>query len=176
MRLAVLVTGAALFVALASSTHGVGDEPGSAPFSKPNGTAGRIPPNWRVAPKQLVPQMLDPREVVSLGTGPLRVGGGGNCGRYPAAALRAMTAGDTLITVQVRRNADLGSWPPNTSMPKPLPMPSTDAVPGAVGRVYVQELYLDRGEIWAYVAYGSRPSAAELETAEQILTSISLGR
>lgn len=36
------------------------------------------PDSWHRAPKRLVPNLLDPREILSLGTGALPVGGGGN--------------------------------------------------------------------------------------------------
>jgi hypothetical protein len=59
-----------------------------------------LPPGWHRSTKTLVPELLMPREIVALGTFPMPVGGGGNCGREPAAAIRRMRAGDALITIQ----------------------------------------------------------------------------
>jgi len=41
-----------------------------------------------------------PREVLSVGTFPMPVGGGGNCGREPVAAIRRMRPGDALVSIQ----------------------------------------------------------------------------
>jgi len=60
----------------------------------------RAPPGWRRSPERLVPRLLMPRELVSLGTFPMAVGQGGNCGREPVAAIRRMRPGDALITIQ----------------------------------------------------------------------------
>jgi hypothetical protein len=59
-----------------------------------------LPAGWRLSPRRLVDTLLMPREVLSAGTFPMPVGGGGNCDREPIAALRAMAPGDALITVQ----------------------------------------------------------------------------
>ncbi len=59
-----------------------------------------LPAHWRIAPRALVDTLLMPREALSVGTFAMPVGGGGNCGREPIAALRAMKPGDALITVQ----------------------------------------------------------------------------
>jgi hypothetical protein len=59
-----------------------------------------VPAGWHRARARLVPNLLDPREILSLGNFGMRVGGGGNCGREPAAAIDAMKPGDALVTVQ----------------------------------------------------------------------------
>src|SRR5260221_9815346 len=58
-----------------------------------------LPDGWRRAPRRLVPRLLDPREILSVGTFAMPVGGGGNCGVEPVAALQRMQPGDALITV-----------------------------------------------------------------------------
>ena len=59
-----------------------------------------FPSAWHRARTRLVPQLSDPREILSLGTGHLQVGSGGDCGRYPAKAMAAMGRGDVLISIQ----------------------------------------------------------------------------
>jgi hypothetical protein len=60
---------------------------------------GRLPPGWQRSDARLVPLIM-PREVLSVGTFPMPVGGGGNCGREPIAAIRRMRSGDALISIQ----------------------------------------------------------------------------
>jgi hypothetical protein len=60
---------------------------------------GRLPYGWRRSDARLVP-LLMPREVLSVGTFPMPVGGGGNCGREPVAAIRRMRPGDALVSIQ----------------------------------------------------------------------------
>jgi hypothetical protein len=59
-----------------------------------------LPPGWHGSRRRLVPKLLDPREILSVGTFPMRPGGGGNCGREPVAAIAAMRPGDALLSVQ----------------------------------------------------------------------------
>jgi hypothetical protein len=59
-----------------------------------------LPPGWRLSPKRLVPKLLMPREILSAATFPMPVGGGGNCGREPIAAIERMRSGDALVSVQ----------------------------------------------------------------------------
>ena len=61
--------------------------------------SGSLPSGWSRSPKRLVP-LLMPREVLSVGTAPMPVGGGGNCGREPVAAIARMRAGDALVSIQ----------------------------------------------------------------------------
>jgi hypothetical protein len=60
---------------------------------------GRLPPGWLRSDARLVP-LLMPREVLSVGTFPMPVGGGGNCGREPVTAIRRMRPGDALVSIQ----------------------------------------------------------------------------
>jgi hypothetical protein len=64
------------------------------------GLAVAIPPGWHPSRARLVPELLAPREVVSLGNFGMRVGGGGNCGREPAASIARMRPGDALVSLQ----------------------------------------------------------------------------
>lgn len=60
---------------------------------------GRLPSGWQRSEARLVPLIM-PREVLSVGTFPMPVGGGGNCGREPIAAIRRMRPGDALVSIQ----------------------------------------------------------------------------
>jgi hypothetical protein len=128
-----------------------------------------------------VRNLINPREIATLGTGPLPRGGGGNCGRYPAAAMVAMGPGDRLISVQVRPAVHDSAWPKEVRLPRPEPMGIADGPlprgpkPRVSHRVFTQELNREHGNLWIFVAYATRPTRTEIEEAERILDSISLG-
>lgn len=93
----------AVAVAAISATNGVGVSAGSAHrryASERYGFSVPVPAGWHRSRRRLVPGLLDPREILSLGTFGMRVGGGGNCGREPSAAIEAMKPGDALVTIQ----------------------------------------------------------------------------
>ena len=93
---------AALLVAIAVlATIGSASQAGPRTYtSERYGYSLALPDGWRRAPRRLVPRLLDPREILSAGTFAMPVGGGGNCGVQPVAALQRMQPGDALITIQ----------------------------------------------------------------------------
>lgn len=125
-----------------------------------------VPSGWHRSRSRLVPRLLDPREVVSLGTFGMRVGGGGDCGREPAAALRAMRPGDALVTIQeVAVFRSLRRRLTHNFPPRP---PSFDLGPGSRvwlgGRTYgpirhAKLVFSDHGRAFEALAYvdGVRP-------------------
>jgi hypothetical protein len=91
LRLATAATCAALAVWL--GLVGALDAPGAAP------SFARLPAGWHRSSARLV-DLLMPRERISVGTFPMAVGGGGNCGREPVASIRRMRRGDALVSIQ----------------------------------------------------------------------------
>lgn len=63
------------------------------------GFSGSLPDGWSRSAERLVPLLL-PKEILSVGTGPMPAGGGGNCGRHPVAAIAGMRLGDALVSIQ----------------------------------------------------------------------------
>lgn len=63
------------------------------------GFAGSLPDGWARSAERLVPLLL-PKEILSVGTGPMPTGGGGNCSREPVAAIARMRPGDILVSIQ----------------------------------------------------------------------------
>lgn len=63
------------------------------------GFSGSLPDRWSRSAERLVPLLL-PKEILSVGTGPMPIGGGGNCGREPVAAIARMRPGDALVSIQ----------------------------------------------------------------------------
>jgi hypothetical protein len=102
-RLGLLVAAGAVAVLLGGAlgtTSGKSTDPGHRYTSERRAFSVSVPPGWRRSPERLVPRLLMPREIVSLGTFEMPVGQGGNCGREPVAATRRMRPGDALVTVQ----------------------------------------------------------------------------
>jgi hypothetical protein len=106
MRLARRAALASLLALVAIGLPGLGASGSSGPASfRPYSSErysfeGTLPAGWQRARDRLVPRLLSPREILSVGTAPMPVGGGGNCGREPVAAIRRMQPGDALITIQ----------------------------------------------------------------------------
>lgn len=61
-----------------------------------------FPSSWRRARRSLTPNLGDPREILSVGTGPLVVDPGA-CAQMPVGALSRLRAGDVLVSLQERR-------------------------------------------------------------------------
>jgi hypothetical protein len=87
--------------------------------SKRYGYTGVLPVGWQRARHRLVPRLLNPREILSLGTFAMPVGGGGDCGREPIAAIDRMHPGDAVITIQ--ETAETGAMKRRLDGGHPLP-------------------------------------------------------
>jgi len=114
----------ALFVViaiLASCGSGGGSRAGSerARAERGDGIRYTVPAGWHVARRSLTPHLVNPREVLTVGTGRLVRGGG--CAQLPTAALKAMRASDVLLTVQERFGNTAG-FPPR---PAHFTLPAT---------------------------------------------------
>lgn len=83
--------------ARSASTNAVGQ---ARHASERYGFSTSVPAGWQRARARLVPELLSPREILSLGTFAMSVGGGGDCGREPIAAIEQMEPGDALISIQ----------------------------------------------------------------------------
>jgi hypothetical protein len=58
------------------------------------------PAGWHVVGHSLTPHLLNPRQLLTVGTG--RLPAGGRCAQFPSAALAAMRPADVLVAVQER--------------------------------------------------------------------------
>src|SRR5690242_6916925 len=99
-----MVTRALLAVG-ALALGGCGSTPGPA-APRPtvlhrDGLSFTLPVGWHAAPRTLTPHLVDPREVLTAGTGRM-ASGGTSCAHMPSAALAAMNERDVLVTVQER--------------------------------------------------------------------------
>lgn len=97
-----------LLLALAGCGAGAHARPSSVRHA--DGVAYRVPAGWHVAARSLTPQLTNPRELFTAGTGPLDAGPG-RCAHMPSAALAAMGDHDVLVTVQ-ERVGSASAFPP----------------------------------------------------------------
>jgi hypothetical protein len=105
-----------LAVALAAALAGCGEAAGDAPRQAAPPTAYRVhgltamlPAGWHHASASLTPALGDPREVLSVGTFPLRyrelV-----CANLPGSALEDLGPGDAFVTLQERGLEPGSTW------------------------------------------------------------------
>jgi hypothetical protein len=140
----------------------------------------RIPAGWHLARRTLVPKLLMPHEVLSLGTFGMRPGQGGNCGREPSAALARMGRGDSLLSVQEyavtpkMRKHLRADYPPLGSRPRLGRLDRSWAVPGMRPPVLVATIPFSDGDraFDALVYFRGRPSAARRSEASSILAGL----
>jgi hypothetical protein len=68
------------------------------------------PQDWHRSEGSLTPDLVDPHEILALGTFDLRPGGP-NCAHLPVQALTDLAPGDSLIWVAERERGDVSSYP-----------------------------------------------------------------
>ncbi len=69
----------------------------------------QLEPGWQMAEQSLTPKLLDPKELLTVGTLEMEPGG---CATVPMRALETMDAGDALITIQEREEGRPEDYPP----------------------------------------------------------------
>lgn len=185
---ALVVSGGCLFVASqvvqagGTSPSPDGDQASSGVVRETTrfGVSVSLPKGWNVAGKPLVPKLIDPRSVAAFGTFEMPVGGGGECGMYPAKALTAMGANDTLISIQETRVRAGAKWiksarrRPQTFDLSKLAARRRPNFLGRWGRRF--EFRAGRRHFYATVAFGSRPDEPAIAAAERILNSLNFSK
>jgi hypothetical protein len=97
---------AALALAVAGCGTVSAASTGSGRAARGDGIRYTIPAGWHAAATSLTPNLTNPHEVLTVGTGPLPRGG--ECAQFPSAALAAMGPEDALVTVQERLGTSRG--------------------------------------------------------------------
>ncbi|MBS1862029.1 MAG: hypothetical protein JSS68_09990 [Actinobacteria bacterium] len=194
------LTGITAFIAVAAgaeSPAGARDRGRAAASSGRTVQSGRygyslsLPAGWHRAPHRLVPRLLDPREILSLGAGPLPVGGGGDCRRDPITAIDRMRSGDALITIQeeaegpgmrrvrLRERHDAPSLPEALSSMHLLRElhPPGEHVPASQQLRYTQVGFTEDGRsLDALLWVKGPPAPARVRQVKAILSSIDFRR
>jgi hypothetical protein len=146
---------------------------GGPPSGRGDGIRYTIPAGWHAAGTSLTPHLTNPREVLTVGTGALPVGG--RCAHFPSAALAALGPTDALVTVQER----LGSVASFPARPRRFSLPAANtseaadcAGPGAAFTSYWFE-FRDGGRgFHVLVALGSSAPPARAREALAMLDSL----
>jgi hypothetical protein len=130
-----------------------------------HGVGLQLQPGWHVSRSNLTPKLVNPRDLVSVGTFSMRPGG--RCAQSPSRAYSDMGSTDGLITI-MERGGNSGDYPPRPARFHLNPRPrSFECAPA---RLSSQELMFSDGgrNFYAFVALGSGGPVGE---AESILDS-----
>jgi hypothetical protein len=143
-------------------------------------TAGRgdgiryaIPAGWHAARHSLTPHLVDPREVLTAGTGPLPSGGA--CAQNPGAALAAMGPTDALVTVRERHRpvAGVPPRPRRFTLPPAVRSEAQDcAGRGASFATHLLSFRTAGRDFDAIVALGRAAPRARIREALSVLDSL----
>jgi hypothetical protein len=160
---------ATLFAGCQSGHAGV---PRSWPRVAAHGVSIALPGGWRYTDRDLTPHVSDPKQVLAVGTYPLRYAPGRRCAQVPERAVRELGPGDVLITLRERAR---GHYPPRRRPFRTGPRIDTDYA-ACVGRHDIEEHqveFSDRGRSFiAYVGFGRAVSSARRATAIRVLDSL----
>jgi hypothetical protein len=135
------------------------------------------PSSWHRASRSLTPFLSDPHEILTVGTGPLPVGGP-RCAQAPVNALEAVGATGALVSIQERPGAsgDNRGFPPRPNRFRLRPSPNLEIpdclAPGGRPRLY-WIAFRDRGRhFYALVALGHTATSQTRDDTLRILDSL----
>jgi hypothetical protein len=140
-----------------------------------HGLAVDVPPGWQVAKHSLTPQLLDPKERLSIATFPLRYRAVG-CNHFPSSALLDLGPRDALVTLQERANRRI-RFPRRPRHFGPLPHDGSEA-PECVSRARFTDhwqTFRDGGRNFhLFVAFGPHASAKTKRQAWEMLDGLTV--
>jgi hypothetical protein len=93
-----------------------------------HGFSVRYPEDWHRSEEPLTPDLVDPHEILALGTFDLRPGGP-NCAHLPVQALTDLGPDDGLIWLAERERGDISSYPARPAAFDPTSGTDTDESP-----------------------------------------------
>jgi hypothetical protein len=132
----------------------------------------RLPAGWDLADENLTPNLTEPGELFSAGTGPLPAGGE-DCATIPEAAIEAMGPDDALVSVQ-EEGGDVSHGFPHR--PDRFEWDDgTGVFQGCLDTAAVLRQFrlLDRGRgLYAYVAIGSDAPDERRDEALEIVSDL----
>jgi hypothetical protein len=139
-----------------------------------NDLVAQLPPGWVAATRSLTPDLLDPREVLAVGTYPLRYRRTG-CAHMPDSALADLGAGDAFVTLMERPRVSRG-FPPRPVRFGPVLGGRSECIPDSVAESH-WFTFSDRGRAFhVLVAFGPRTAQAIKDQAWGILDGLEVGR
>lgn len=135
------------------------------------------PDTWQRAGESLTPSLVWPREVMSLGTFPLRPGGR-LCGHMPENALRDMGAADALVSLQIAGrfgSSTNDTWPPDFGPDDLPPGDGTHDANVCAERpdldIRWDRFYLQGAALYVLVAFGDQVDESVEQEVWDILES-----
>ena len=141
-----------------------------------NGLSVSLPPDWQVTEKPLT-QLIDPTEILSVGT--FAMTPGGRCPQFPTAAISDMGPHDAFITLMERKRLDpsLAPGPPRPASFGPADGTSNSEVDQCLGtpKAFFDRWisFSDQGrEFYVFVAMGSDVSDQQREDTWSVLDSL----
>jgi hypothetical protein len=138
-----------------------------------NDLVARLPPGWVAATRSLTPSLLDPREVLAVGTYPLRYRRTG-CAHIPDSALDDLGPGDAFVTLMERPRATRG-FPPRPARFGPGLGGGSECIPDSVAESH-WFTFSDRGRAFhVLVAFGPRASRVTKDQSWGILDGLAVG-
>ena len=124
----IVVVVVALFSPFRLGTRSAGAAPGWSTYDdQADGLTISFPSGWTMAAGNLTPNLINPKELVALGTHSLNTNTSSSlCPQFPAAALNAMGSGDAFISI-------LGSEPTANSQTNLFPARPAGGFDGSSG-------------------------------------------
>jgi hypothetical protein len=132
------------------------------------------PASWQRAGKPLTPRLMDPHEILTLGTHRLRPGGE-RCNHVPENAMRDLRRGDVLLTLQERRGSGgFGDRPRPFRLSPSRPSPPQDCA-GRTDISESQDGFRDAGRgLHVFTTFGPEAEAARRTEVERVVESLVL--
>lgn len=138
-----------------------------------------LPRGWQRARVNLTPGLVDPREVLSVGTYPLQYRADGPCSQFPVSALQDLGPRDAFLTIQERGRGSAAGFPARPRRFEPDlggPSEAPGCVPGKSFTNYWFS-FADAGRHFhVLVVFGFAASRAVQRQAWQILDRLRVAR
>ncbi|MCW2968783.1 MAG: hypothetical protein JWM71_2555, partial [Solirubrobacteraceae bacterium] len=137
-----------------------------------NGLEVRFPSAWRRARRSLTPNLVDPVEILSLGTMALAYRAG-RCAQLPVGALEAVGPRVVFLSVQERRGPE-PKFPPR---PRPFRLTAGSAADACVGgprpwRSYWRPFSDSGRRFYLLAVIGDRASARRVRDLHAVIDSL----
>lgn len=162
-----------------SAVRGEATPPERRIANTPRAVSVVTPSNWRVARRRLTPSLTNPRELISVGTGPMVRQTGSACHHMPGASLDAMGPTGAFLSIQEWRGAreDVRLFPGRTRALRLDRPPTRGWVCARSARVRVWWMpFRERGRaFYALAGAGPRAPAATIRLLALAVTSIRIG-
>jgi len=137
-----------------------------------------FPSGWHRARTNLTPNLVDPREILTIATYPLRDSPSGRCFApidAPHPALDGLGPTDAIVSIQERRKTETGDHPPQT---KPFRLPPLDlsypegshsCLRGRVRSVAFHPFRVGERNFYAFAAFGRSASSQTRRNIRRVL-------